>query len=183
MEDNEIVKLYLMRSEEALQKTAEKYGAYLKSVAVNIAGSEQDAEECVNDTYLSAWNSIPPHQPAVLKTYLCKLCRNHALMRLRYNNAARRGGGQVPAALEEIEELIPGETGDEEQSKAIREAVGSFVKELSDTERCVFLARYFRFSDIKTVSAEYGFTQSKVKMILKRCRDKLKKKLERQGLM
>lgn len=183
MEDKEIVELFLARSEDALRITAEKYGACLKNTAINIVGSSRDAEECVNDTYLSAWNSIPPHKPAVLKTYLCKLCRRHALMRLRYNNAEKRGGGRAVSALEEIEELVPGQTDDDEQSEAIRNVVASFIKNLDATERSVFLQRYFHFSDIKTISKEYGFTQSKVKMMLKRCRDRLKTELEREGLM
>ncbi|MBO4423814.1 MAG: sigma-70 family RNA polymerase sigma factor [Clostridia bacterium] len=182
MEDRQIVELFLKRSEDALKMTAEKYGPYLQTVAREIVGSRQDAEECVNDTYMSAWNSIPPKQPEVLQTYLCKLCRRHALMRLRYNNAEKRGGGTVPLPLHEIEELVPGEA-DETEAEAIREAVRRFIAGLDGDEKNVFLQRYFYFSDIKSISIKYGFSQSKVKMTLKRCRDRLRALLESEGLL
>ena len=183
MEDKEIVELFLMRSENALREVSEKYGAYLKKTAYTIVGNDRDAEECVNDTYLSAWNSIPPHKPEVLLTYLCKLCRNHALMRLRYNRSERRGGGKAIKALDEIAETVPGETDDAGEVEAIKRSVRDFVYSLQSDEKNVFLQRYFRFYDIKTISKNTGFTQSKVKMMLKRSRDKLKVKLEREGLM
>ena len=183
MEDKDIVELFLMRSEDALREVSEKYGAYLKKTAYTIVGNNSDAEECVNDTYLSAWNSIPPHRPEVLLTYLCKLCRNHALMKLRYNRSEKRGGGKAIKALDEIAEVIPGQTDDEGESEAIGRCVRNFVYSLYSDEKNVFLQRYFRFYDIRTISKNTGFTQSKVKMMLKRSRDRLKIKLESEGLM
>lgn len=182
MEDKNIVELFWSRDEEALQKVSEKYGPYLRKTAYSIVSNAQDAEECVNDTYLSAWNSIPPHRPEVLLTYLCKLCRNHALMRLRYNNAERRGGGKAVIALDEIENVIPGEA-DEGESEAIKQSVREFVDGLGADEKTVFIQRYFWFYDVKTIAKNTGFTQSKVKIVLKRSRDKLKAKLESEGLM
>ena len=183
MEDKSIVELFFQRDEEALNRTAEKYGAYLKKTAYSIVGDKCDAEECVNDTYLSAWNSIPPHRPQVLQTYLCKLCRNHALMRLRYNNAEKRGGGKAVLALDEIAGVIPGETEDAGECEAIKKCVREFVGELDADGKTVFLQRYFNFYDVKTIAKNTGFTQSKVKMMLKRSRDRLKNKLESEGLM
>lgn len=145
-------------------------------------GNDQDAEECVNDTYLSAWNSIPPHKLEVLLTYLCKLCRNHALMRLRYNNAEKRGGGASVAALDEIENVIPGDAS-ESDGEAIKQSVIAFVRTLKADEKSVFIQRYFWFYSVKTIAQNTGFSQSKVKIMLKRSRDKLKAKLESEGLM
>ena len=106
MEDEKIVQLYWDRDERAIPETAAKYGGYCTSIAQNILGSAEDAEECVNDTYISAWNSIPPHRPGNLCTFLGKLTRNLSLNRYRYNTAHKRGGGESPAVLDEIAQLV-----------------------------------------------------------------------------
>lgn len=183
MEDREIVELFLMRSEDALRYTEEKYGAAMRSSAKAITGSGEDAEECVNDAFYDAWKSIPPKRPANLKTYLFKLVRNRALMRLRMNTAEKRGGGTAAIPLHELEEAIPGETENDGESEAVADVVRAFVRGLDPDTRRVFLSRYYAFRDIKTISAQYGYTQSKVKMMLKRSRDALRKKLESEGLL
>ncbi len=182
MTDREIIRLFQQRDERGIEETQKAYGAQLMRFAERFL-SWEDAEECVNDTYLSAWNSIPPHRPQVLQTYLCKLCRNHALMRLRYNNAEKRGGGKAVLALDEIAGVIPGETEDAGECEAIKKCVREFVGELDADGKTVFLQRYFNFYDVKTIAKNTGFTQSKVKMMLKRSRDRLKNKLESEGLM
>ena len=183
MNDDVLVQEILDRKETGLASAKQQYGSYCLYIARNILHSEQDAEECLNDTLLAAWNSIPPHRPEVLLTYLCKLCRNHALMKLRYNRSEKRGGGKAIKALDEIAEVIPGQTDDEGESEAIGRCVRNFVYSLDSDEKNVFLQRYFRFYDIRTISKNTGFTQSKVKMMLKRSRDRLKIKLESEGLM
>ena len=106
MEDEKIVQLYWDRDERAIPEAAAKYGSYCTSIAQNILGSAEDAEECVDDTYMSAWNSIPPHRPGNLCTFLGKLTRNLSLNRYRYNTAHKRGGGEAPAVLDEIAQLV-----------------------------------------------------------------------------
>ena len=126
MEDAEIVQLYWDRNELAIPATAEKYGKYCRAIAGNILGSREDAEECVNDTYLWAWNSIPPSRPGLLSAYLGKITRNLALNRFRYYTAEKRGGGEVPLVLAEIAELVSDTDGVEQEMdrRALAEAVG-----------------------------------------------------------
>ena len=108
MDDAKIVQLYWDRDEQAIPATADKYGNYCTSIAKNILGNQQDAEECVNDTYMSAWNAMPPHRPNILSVFLGKLTRNLSLNRYKHNHAAKRGGGQVPVILDEIMEFVSG---------------------------------------------------------------------------
>ena len=106
MDDEKIVQLYWDRDERAISATAEKYGSYCAQIARNILGDREDADECVNDAYMSAWGSMPPHRPGVLSAFLGKIVRNLSLNRYRRNTAAKRGGGEAPAVLEEIGELV-----------------------------------------------------------------------------
>ena len=108
MDDEKIVQLYWDRDERAISATAEKYGSYCAQIARNILGDRGDADECVNDAYMSAWSSMPPHRPGVLSAFLGKIVRNLSLNRYRRNTAAKRGGGEAPAMLEEIGELVSG---------------------------------------------------------------------------
>ena len=108
MDDEKIVQLYWDRDERAFSATAEKYGSYCAQIARNILGDREDADECVNDAYMSAWGSMPPHRPGVLSAFLGKIVRNLSLNRYRRNTAAKRGGGEAPAVLEEIGELVSG---------------------------------------------------------------------------
>ena len=108
MDDEKIVQLYWDRDERAISATAEKYGSYCAQIARNILGDREDADECVNDAYMSAWSSMPPHRPGVLSAFLGKIVRNLSLNRYRRNTAAKRGGGEAPAVLEEIGELVSG---------------------------------------------------------------------------
>ena len=108
MDDEKIVQLYWDRDERAISATAEKYGSYCAQIARNILGDREDADECVNDAYMSAWGSMPPHRPGVLSAFLGKIVRNLSLNRYRRNTAAKRGGGEAPAVLEEIGELVSG---------------------------------------------------------------------------
>lgn len=108
MDDANIVQLYWDRNEQAIPATADKYGSYCTSIAKNILGNNEDAEECVNDTYLNAWNSMPPHRPSILSTFLGKIVRNLSFNRYKHNNADKRGGGELPVVLEELSDLVSG---------------------------------------------------------------------------
>ncbi len=184
MDDKEIVDLYWQRNQTAVDETAAKYGSFCHSIAYNILGNHQDAEEAVNDTYLNAWNSIPPHRPSVLSTFLGKLTRRTCIDRWRKRSAEKRGGGQIAVALDELEDCIPDKSSVEREleAKLLSEAISAFVKDLPAAERNVFLCRYWYMDSIETIAKEFGFSQSKVKSILYRTREKLRAKLIKEGL-
>ena len=185
MEDRDIVELYLARDEEAIEETEVKYGKYLYSIARGIVGVHEDAEECVSDTYVGAWNSIPPHEPNVLSTFLGKITRRLSLKKVRETGAEKRGGGEVPAALDELSEIIPGESDAESElfAKELAAKVNAFLKTLPESERRVFLCRYWYLDSVKSIAARFGWSESKVKMTLKRARDKLRDHLEKEGFI
>ena len=185
MEDSQIIELYFARSEQAVREAAAKYGRYLTTVAGNILPDSRDAEEAVNDAWLAAWSSIPPHRPQSLGAYLAKLTRRAALKVWRVKDAQKRGGGQAEAVLEELSELLPG--GDDPvravEARELTEALDRFLAALPDTERRVFLRRYWYMDAIAQIAQRFGFTQSKVKSMLARTRAKLLAHLEKEGLL
>lgn len=181
MEDKHIIDLYWQRSEDAITRTAGKYGGYCRSIAWNILYNSEDSEECVNDTYLRAWDTIPPQRPGVLQTFLGKITRNLALDRWRRNHAQKRDSG-VLLVLEELQECIPGSDGDLSEDLAIRDALNGFLGSLPREQRKVFLRRYWYLSPVKEIAADYGISESKVKMILLRTREKLGAHLESEGI-
>ncbi|MGN1111406.1 MAG: RNA polymerase sigma factor [Oscillospiraceae bacterium] len=184
MDDKEIVELYWTRNEAAIGETAARYGRFCYSIAYNILGNNEDAEESVNDTYLDAWNSIPPHRPSVLSAFLGKITRRVSIDRWRKHNAQKRGGGQFTLALDELEECISGGKSVEQavEAKLLSDVVNSFVKSLPDTERSVFLCRYWYMDSVESIAKEFGFSQSKVKSMLYRTREKLRARLVKEGL-
>lgn len=184
MEDMQIVDLYFARSEKAIDETARKYGKYLFSIAYNILSSNWDSEETVNDTYLGAWNSIPPHRPQRLSTYLGKITRRISLDKWKSLHTRKRGGGEVPLVLEELSECIPaGETPEQAMElKELTQLLNTFIRTLAETEQRVFICRYWYLMSVKTISWNFGFTESKVKSMLSRTRGKLKTYLEREGI-
>ncbi len=175
MEDSRIVELFWQRNEAAIAEADRKYGRYCHSIASNILQSGEDAEEVVNDTYIGAWNAMPPHRPARLSTFLGKITRQLSLKRLREQNAQKRGGGEITLALSELEECIPSAQSIDEQmdAKALAEVINRFLATLNDDERRVFVRRYWYFDSIGSIAERFGFSQSKVKSMLKRTRDKL----------
>lgn len=183
LEDSAIVQLYWDRSEEAIAQTDRKYGGYCFSIANNILPSREDARECVNDTYLAAWEAIPPHRPDILSTFLGKLTRRVSIDRWRILSAAKRGGGTTAVALEELEECIPSNADPAAQveAKELAETVNLFLAKLPREERQVFLARYFHMAGIGEIGKEYGFSDSKVKSMLHRTRKKLRTYLTEEG--
>ncbi len=175
MEDSQIVELYWQRDEQALLETRRKYGSYFYAIAKNILHDHSDAEECVNDTYIGAWYAMPPSRPVMLGTFLGKITRRLCLKRLRARTAAKRGGGEAAIALEELEGCIPaGRTPQEAlEAQELARVLDNFLATLPETERRVFLCRYWYLDSIRDIASRFGFSQSKVKMMCKRTRDKL----------
>lgn len=183
MEDSRIVDLYWARSEQAISETQHKYGHYCFCIANNILPFREDAEESVNDTYLTAWNTMPPHRPSILSTFLGKLTRQISIDRWRNLSADKRGGGTVPLALDELAECIPGGSDPvaEVEAKELAEAVGRFLDTLPYTERKVFLMRYFELAKLQDIAATCNMSSGKVKSMLHRTRSKLRIALQKEG--
>lgn len=182
MEDKKIVDLYIQRSEQAVTETQSKYGNYCFSIAYQILANNEDAEESVNDTYIDAWNSIPPHKPAILSTFLGKITRRISIDRWRTRNAKKRGGGEMPLVLEELAECIEGNNSIEQEleQKRLSEVINTFVLGLPMMEQKVFLCRYWYMDSIDSICKQFGFSESKVKSMLYRTREKLKLVLEKE---
>ena len=185
MEDAQIVDLFFARDEQAINEISRKYGKYLYSIAHNILSNRRDSEEAVNDTYLGAWRSIPPHRPNRLSTYLGKITRRLSLEKWKCLHAQKRGGGEVSLALEELGECIP--CADSPQAtlemKELTQTINAFLKTLPETEQQVFLCRYWYLVPIKTIAKQFGFSESKVKSMLSRTRKKLKTHLRKEGIL
>lgn len=184
MDDNEIVDMYFDRSETAISLTAAKYGNYCYRIAFNILSNKEDSEESVNDTYLAAWNNMPPRRPNAFSAFLGKLTRYISLDRWKARNAYKRGGGEVPLSLEELEECLPGgENPEQAYSKnELLRHVNSFLEALTETERKVFVCRYWYLDSTQEIADRFGFSQSKVTAMLHRIRGKLRKRLEKEDL-
>ena len=147
MNDDQIIQLYFDRSEQAIKETDTKYGGYCYSIAYNILTNPEDAEESVSDTYLSAWNAMPPRRPSILATFLGKITHRLAIDRWRYRNACKRGGGEVTLALDELEDCASQDSLEKAMDrKELAVAFNSFLESLPETERLVFLSRYWSFS-------------------------------------
>ena len=183
MEDSQIIALYWQRSENAIHETQNKYGSYCYSIANNILNSPEDSEESVNDTYLAAWESMPPHKPDVLSAFLGKLTRRISIDKWRNRSADKRGGGTVTVALEELTGCIPSEFDlqKEMEAKELAEVINIFLDTLSFPEKRAFLMRYFYLSSIDDIAKRMRFSDSKVKSTLHRIRKKLRTYLEKEG--
>lgn len=183
MEDQKIIELYFARDEQAITQTQHKYGNYCLSVAQAILVDSADAEETVNDTWLRAWNSIPPQRPKVLKLFLAKITRNLALNTYRDHNAQKRGGGEVALALEELAECIParGDIQDALDARELGRVIQKFLETQPGRERSIFLWRYFSVEPISAIAVRHGVTEVNVRKILTRTRNKLKEYLIKEG--
>ena len=183
MEDSQIVALYWVRFQQVLDETASRYGDYCYTIARRILSSPADAEESVNDTWLAAWNAIPPHRPQVLRTFLGKLTRRLALKRRRDRDREKRGGGELPLILSELEGCVSSQDNVEDELIAAEliQALNRFTAGLPDTERRVFLRRYWYLDSIHQISQEFHFSGSKVKSMLFRTRNKLRVYLQKEG--
>lgn len=184
MEDRKIVDLYWQRDENAIPETAAKFGGYCRTIAYNILADAEDAEECLNDTWLRAWNTMPTNRPNKLAPYLGKLSRWISLTRLREKTSLKRGGGETELVLDELTEAVDSGADVEKavELKELNAALRRFLKSLGETERQVFLARYWFIASIAEIAEKFGFSESKVTSMLHRTRKKLLGYLKEEGL-
>ncbi|NCB51243.1 MAG: RNA polymerase sigma factor [Clostridia bacterium] len=184
MDDGQIIDLYWARSEAAISETANKYSRYCHTIAFNILHSNEDSEECVNDTYMRAWGAIPPQRPNRLSTFLGKITRNLSLNRYEQYATEKRGSGQVPLVLDELQDCIPaaGSVDKAIEDAALVDIFNRFLAALPTETRKVFMRRYWYLSSVKEIAADYSFSESKVKMTLLRARKELKRVLEKEGV-
>ena len=198
MQDEQIIDLYWKRSEEAIRETEIKYGKYCGTIAWNILYSAEDAEECVNDTWMNAWNAMPPHRPGFLKAFLGKITRNLALNLYEKKHAEKRGGGETALALDELAECVGGvpggkgtagisgsvwdSEGSTEEGMVLTACLNRFLQGMKAEDRKIFVQRYWYMYSVKEIAGNLGLGESKVKMTLLRQREKLKKVLEEEGI-
>ena len=181
MEDKKIIELYFERLESAILETQSKYGKYCFYIAYHILYSNQDSEECVNDTYLSVWNTIPPQRPIQLKAFVGKITRNIALNRYDYNNAEKRSP-KYEAILDEYYECTLGGDLDIGEEYIFKELINEFIASLSKKNRIIFLQRYWYFCSINEIAENLGLSESNVKVILHRVKERFRYFLNKEGL-
>ncbi len=184
MEDHSIVELYWQRSQEAIVRSQEKYGAYCYTIAKGILESSEDAEECLNDTWLGAWNAMPTHRPDFLAPFLGKITRRLAFTRWRACHADKRGGGELPLVLEELGECVPTvpSAGEAAEDRELERIVNRFLHTLPERACNVFIRRYWCAEPIAKIAARYGMGEGAVKSSLFRSRTRLKSYLEQEGI-
>lgn len=184
MEDEAIYQLYFQRKEEAITQTHQKYGPWCRGVAMRILNHREDAEECVSDTYLNAWNHIPPQKPRSFCAWLGRITRNLALSRYRMYTAEKRGGSQTTLALEELGECISGKEDEDStvESLTVVEAINHFLESLSPKHRAIFMRRYWHMSSVAEIAKAYQLTEGQVTSSLFRSRKKLRAALEKEGI-
>lgn len=184
MEDSEIIALYFLRSEEAVAATSKKYGGYCRGVVINILRNHEDVEECLNDTWLSAWNSIPPNRPEKLGVYLARIARNTALNRRKELSAQKRGGGAADAVLDELRECVgTGASIDDAMDELVlRDAINAFLRAQPEQKRTIFIRRYWAMESVNDVARALGLRRGQTATILYRMRRELKEYLEKEGI-
>lgn len=184
MDDRSIVDLFFERSEEAIVQSRSKYHGYCYSIAFSVLGSKEDAEECVNDTYMRAWASIPPDRPDRLDAFLGRITRNLAFDRYRKSRAQRRIRSSVTVALSELDECIPDGSyeSDMTDTLALTDALNGFLHLLAEDDMKIFVRRYWFGLSVADIAKERGMGQGNVKIRLHRIRLELKKYLEREGI-
>lgn len=182
MEDREIIALYWSRNEQAIRETENTYGGKLNALAYRIVNTHEDAQECVSDTYLAAWNTIPPQRPEYFFAYLAKICRNFCLGRLDWLNAAKRKA-EVVTLTREMELCIPDRGNDRRlEGQELGRLLNRFLETISRENRMIFLRRYWFADSIEEIASRYHFSQSKVKTSLHRTRNKLSAFLKKEGI-
>ena len=182
MDDNGIISLYWDRDEQALRETANKYGPYCHTIAYNVVKNRQDAEECVNDTYVQAWNSMPPQKPVMLRAFLGKITRNLAINRYRAAHSKRRGGGQLPAVLEELEDCFSDGPEAALEEAELTRLLDRFLRQLPSKDCIVFVRRYWYMDSLADIAGRCHMALGSVKSSLHRSRKKLKDYLEQEGI-
>ena len=182
MDDSQIIELYFERDEKAIKETELKYGALCFSIANNILNNEADTEECVNDTYLSVWNIIPPQRPNNFKAFVSKITRNLSLKRIEFNNAIKRSADTI-ISLSELEDVLPSESVQSEiEDEMLGKLISDFLRNEKEGARNVFIRKYWYFDTVADIAVRYSFSESKVKSILFHTRNRLKDYLIKEGV-
>ena len=184
MTDAEILDLYQKRSETAIEETARQYGRYCTAIAMNILRNAEDSDECVNDTYLNAWNSIPPERPSVFPAFLGRITRNLALDRYKARKTQKRAGDETSLLLSELEDCIPSGRSVEDEIEAgiISETIDKFLSGIGKDDRVFFVRRYWYADSISAIARRFAVSESKVKSNLFRTRNKLRDYLIKEGI-
>ena len=185
MIDQAIIALFEQRDEQAISESEQQYGALCRSVARDITGSEADAEECLNDAMLAAWNAIPPAKPKNLRAYLLRLVRNAAYNRYNAAHTQKRSTANIAGSVDELAEIIPdrGDVISEVERRETVAAINAFLKSLPQRQRDLFVRRYWYATDVAALSKMFRMTQSHVTMTLSRLRKRLQKYLQKEGLL
>jgi len=185
MEDSRIVSLYWDRDETAIEQTDRKYGRYLTKIAYNILADREDSKESVNDTYLAAWDSMPPHRPDVLSTYLGKLTRRISIDLFRRKTSQKRGGGEYALSLQELEDCISGGNTTEQalDMQLLSETIAQYLRTVTEEARNVFIGRYYYLDPVKQIASYCRISESKVKILLYRTRQGLWEHLQKEGFV
>jgi len=186
VDDNEIIELFWQRNETAISAVTAKYSKYCYSISYNILHNNEDADECVNDTYLRAWNAIPPTRPDNLAVYLGTITRRLSLNRYHKKSAQKRGSGLIDAVLSELDEVVldASSSFDEDlDGEIIIETLNRFLARLPEKQRNVFVRRYWHLRSIEEIAGDYELTATNVKQILFRSRNRLKKELKKEGIL
>ena len=183
MEDSKIIQLYWDRDESAIPATSEKYGAYCAAIARNILKNEEDTEECVNDTYLNAWNAMPPQKPSVLSAFLGRITRNLSFNRYKSLHTRKRGGGETPLVLSELGDIVSGKESVEQElvRKELLAEINGFLAGLPKEKRQMFVRRYWFAESIGELAGRFGISEGNTTMTLKRIRLQLKEMLLKKG--
>lgn len=182
MDDASIIRLFWERSENAIKETDKKYGRLCNSLANNILNNSSDAEECVNDSYLTVWNSIPEDRPEYFSAYLCRIVKNLSLKRLEYNTAQKRNP-ELLVSFDELQGCLSSDTAPEENLDAelLGKAISDFLRSQNEIKRKIFLRRYWYFDSVKKIADDFQLKEERVSTILFRMRKKLKQYLEKEG--
>ena len=185
MDDDMILNMYWVRCESAIDETAKKYGNYCAVIAKNILNNNEDSEECVNDTYLKTWESIPPQRPLLFRSFLGKITRNLALNKYKELRTQKRGGGEVALLFSELEDCIPSSSNVELECEAgiVIDAINKCLMSMNDENRTVFVRRYWYADSIGAIASRCQMSESKVKSMLFRTRNILKNHLENEGVV
>ena len=185
MEDSQIVELYWRKDADAISETSSKYGPYCFAIADNILHNTEDSEECVNDTWLHAWNAMPPQRPNVLRMFLAKITRNLSINRFKARSTEKRGGGEFLLVLDELADCLAGETDVEREyeGRELEQRIRRFVRGLPERDGNVFVRRYFFTEPVAAIAERYGLTKNNVMVILSRTRKKLRLKLVKEGYL
>ena len=185
MEDREIIELYWQRDQAAIDETDKKYGGNCHRIAFSILASREDAEECVDDTYMATWNSIPPHCPKYLPAYLYRIVRNLGFNRVKERNTQKRGGGELALVLDELEDCVASDSSVERafELQELAREINRFLSSLPKDDRLIFSYRYWLTMPTAEIARRLRFKEGKVRMSLSRSRKKLRGHLIKEGLV